>query len=197
MKPTFNSRKKDTHERIVAAAAHAIRSHGYAGVSVAEVMKKAGYTHGGFYAHFKSRDALLVEALNCASQDIAVEAARVARLRAGTGASEFRCLVEAYLADQYLGTLENGCPIAALAAEMPRQSLAVRDASMARVHQLIAAVRSTLPESYRAMASLIAGSLVGTLQLARALGDTPQGREVLSAARESLLQLYDTSAPAH
>ncbi|CAJ0792786.1 hypothetical protein LMG19083_02343 [Ralstonia psammae] len=197
MKPTFNSRKRETHERIVDVAAHAIRSRGYAGVSVAEVMKKAGFTHGGFYAHFESRDALLVEALDCASRDIAAEAARVTRLRAGTGASEFRCLVEAYLADQYLGALENGCPIAALAAEMPRQSRAVREASIAKVHQLVAAVRSALPESRRAMASVITGALVGTLQLARALGDNPKGREVLSTARESLIQLFDMPEPAH
>ncbi|MFT0737410.1 TetR/AcrR family transcriptional regulator [Ralstonia wenshanensis] len=192
MKPTSNSRKKETHERIVDVAAHAIRGRGYAGVSVAKVMKQAGFTHGGFYSHFESRDALLIEALDCASQDIAAEAARVTRQRAGTGASEFRCLVEAYLADQYLGALENGCPIAALAAEMPRQSQTVREASMVRVHQLIAAVRSALPASHRAMASTVTGSLVGALQLARALGDNPKGREVLSAARESLLQLYDT-----
>lgn len=197
MKPALKSRKKETHKRIVDVAAHAIRSHGYAGVSVVEVMKKAGFTHGGFYAHFQSRDALLVEALDLASRDIAAEAARVTRQRAGTGASEFRCLVETYLADQYLSALENGCPIAALAAEMPRQSQVVREASKAKVQQLIAAVRSTLPESRRAMASVITGSLVGALQLARALGDNPKGREVLAAARESLIRLGDMPTTAH
>lgn len=193
----FNRRKEETHQRIVDAAAHAIRRRGYAGVSVAEVMRSAGFTHGGFYAHFDSRDTLLVEALDCASRDIAVEAARLTCQRAGTGVSDFRCLVEAYLADQYLGALENGCPIAALAAEMPRQSQTVREASIERVHQLIAAVRSALPEAHRAMASTVTGALVGTLQLARALGDNPKGREVLSAARESLIHLYDTPPPAH
>src|SRR5258708_20431950 len=58
-----NARKEETHDRIVDAAARAIQRHGYAGVGVADVMKEAGLTHGGFYAHFDSREALLVEAL--------------------------------------------------------------------------------------------------------------------------------------
>ena len=64
-----NSRKHETHERIVDVAARVIRLHGYAGVGVADVMKKAGLTHGGFYAHFDSRDALLVEALERAGRE--------------------------------------------------------------------------------------------------------------------------------
>src|SRR5260370_37770041 len=60
---TPNSRKEETHERIVDAAARAIHRHGYAGVGVADVMKEAGLTHGGFYAQFDSRHALRVEAL--------------------------------------------------------------------------------------------------------------------------------------
>src|SRR5258705_692848 len=63
MSRTPNSRKEETHERIVDAAARAIQRHGYAGVGVADVMKEAGLTHGGFYAHFDSPAALPVEAL--------------------------------------------------------------------------------------------------------------------------------------
>src|SRR6266496_3897353 len=56
------SKKEETRERILRAAARAIRKHGYEGVGVADVMKEAGLTHGGFYAHFESRDALLAAA---------------------------------------------------------------------------------------------------------------------------------------
>jgi AcrR family transcriptional regulator len=88
MSRTPNSRKEETHERIVDAAGRAIRRQGYAGVAVADVMKDAGLTHGGFYAHFDSRDALLVEALERAGrQSLAV--ARAAELRAGKGVSAF------------------------------------------------------------------------------------------------------------
>ena len=189
MARTANSRKEDTHERIVDAAAGAIRRHGYSGVGVADVMKEAGLTHGGFYAHFDSRDALLVEALERAGhQSLAVT--RSARLRAGKGVSAFRSFVETYLADEHLASLEAGCPVAALGCDMPRQSRIVREASAVAVQRLIAAVRSTLPGAPRATASVVAATLVGSLQLARALGDNAEGRALLSAARRSLIQQH-------
>ena len=79
---------------------------------------------------------------------------------------------------------------------MPRQSDAVREASAVRVRRLIAAVRSALPHAPRATASVVAGTLVGTLQLARALGDNAEGRALLSAARKALLQQYDAPSTA-
>ncbi|RQP21887.1 TetR/AcrR family transcriptional regulator [Albitalea terrae] len=194
MSRTPNSRKEETHERIVGVAARAIRRHGYAGVGVADVMKEAGLTHGGFYAHFDSRDALLVEALERAGRDSFEAVSRAAEQRAGKGVSAFRSLVESYLADAHLASLETGCPVAALACDMPRQSEAVREASAMRVHRLIAAVHAALPDVPRAAASVVAGTLVGSLQLARALGDTAEGRAVLTAARKALIQQYDFPA---
>jgi len=194
MSRTPNSRKEETHERIVDAAARAIRRHGYAGVGVADVMKEVGLTHGGFYAHFKSRDALLVEALERAGQDSTGAVNRAAELHADKGMSAFRSLVETYLSNSHLSTMETGCPVAALACDMPRQSQAVREASAARVERLIASVTSALPKAQRSAASVVAGTLVGTLQLARAIGDNAQGRAVLSAARQSLIKQYDLPA---
>src|SRR5215510_11422511 len=98
MSRTPNSRKEDTHELILDVAARAIRRDGYAGVRVADVMKEAGLTHGGFYAHFDSRDALLVEALERAGRDSAAAVARAAESRRGRGVSAFRSLIETYLA---------------------------------------------------------------------------------------------------
>lgn len=196
MSRTPNSRKEDTHERIVAAAARAIRRHGYAGVGVAEVMKDAGLTHGGFYAHFGSRDALLIEALERAGRESFDAVARAAEKRAAAGVSAFRSLVETYLAEGHLASLETGCPVAALGCDMPRQSETVREASAVRVQRLIAAVRSTLPKAQAATASVVASTLVGTLQLARALGDNAEGRSVLAATRQSLVRQYDTPASA-
>jgi TetR/AcrR family transcriptional regulator, transcriptional repressor for nem operon len=196
MSRTPNSRKHETHERIVDVAARAIRLHGYAGVGVADVMQKAGLTHGGFYAHFDSRDALLVEALERAGRESGEAVKGAVERRAAKGVSAFRALVEAYLADEHLASLETGCPVAALAADMPRQSGPVREASAARVRRLVAGVQSTLPQTSRAMASVIAGTLVGTLQLARAMGANADGRAMLSAARKALIRQYDTSGAA-
>lgn len=196
MSRTPNSHKEATHERIVEVAARALRRNGYAGVGVADVMKEAGLTHGGFYAHFESRDALLVEALDRASRESGEAVSRDAQQRASRGISGFRALVETYLADGQLARPEGGCPVAALACEMPRQSPAVRDASAARVQWLIAGVRSRLPKKHRAAASLVAGALVGALQLARALGDNAEGRALLAASRNALISRYDAEATA-
>jgi AcrR family transcriptional regulator len=196
MSRTPNSRKQETHERIVDVAARAIRRNGYAGVGVADVMKEAGLTHGGFYAHFDSRDALLVEALERAGRESGEAVTRALERRAAKGVSGFRALVEAYLGDEHLASLETGCPVAALACDMPRQSDAVREASAVRVRRLVAGVQSALPHASRAMASVVAGTLVGTLQLARALGANADGRALLSAARKALLQQYDAPSTA-
>jgi len=196
MSRTPNSRKEETHERIVDVAARAIRRHGIAGVGVADVMKEAGLTHGGFYAHFESRDALIVEALERAGRDAHESVARVAEQRAAKGVSAFRSLVEGYLADRHLSSLESGCAVAALGSEMPRQSDAVREASIVRVRRLIASLHDKLPPASSGAASVVAATLVGTLQLARALGDNAEGRAVLAASRKSLLAQYDVVAPA-
>lgn len=196
MSRTPNSRKEESHERIVAVAARAIRERGYGGVGVAEVMKEAGLTHGGFYAHFESRDALLVEALERAGRESAEAVALAAERRARRGVSAFRSLVETYLADTHLASLECGCPVAALGSDMPRQSEIVREASAHRVRRLIAGVRGALPDAPRAAAAAVAGTLVGALQLARALGDGDEARAVLADARKSLLAQYDTPAAA-
>src|SRR5258705_6610512 len=175
---------------MVDGAARAVHRDGYPGVGVADVMKEAGLTYGGFYAHFDSREALIVEALERAGRQ-SLALTRGAKLRAGKGVSAFRSVVETYLAEDHLASLEAGCPVAALGCDMPRQSEIVREASAVLVQRLIAAVRSTLPAAPRARASVVAGTLVGSLQLARALGDNAEVRALLSAARKSLIQRHD------
>ena len=186
-----NRSKEETHERIVQAAARAIRRHGYAGVGVADVMKEAGLTHGGFYAHFKSREELIVEALARAGSDSGANIARAAEARRARGVSAFRAFVDSYLSEAHLASMETGCPVAALGSDMARQAGDVRAASAQRVDRLIGAVRNTLPGATRATASVIAGTLVGSLQLGRALGDNAEGCAVLTAARKALIQQHD------
>ena len=189
-KPT--SRKQASHERIVETAARAIRRGGFQGVGVADIMKEAGLTHGGFYAHFASRDALLAEALTYVDKGAGSDGAtaierRIARGQAA-GASALRALVEAYLSDSHLGAVENGCPVAALVSEMPRQAPEVRAAAAQRVRDLVSRVERALPAGTEAgRAAAIASQLVGALQLARALGDNAEGRAVLAASRRALL----------
>lgn len=192
------SRKEQSHERIVDAAARAIRRAGYSGVGVADVMKEAGLTHGGFYAHFPSRDALLAAAMERAGQDGAARLSQNMARRRAEGASPLRAWVEAYLSGSHLTGCERGCPVAALASEIPRQSEDVREVAASRVQRLLEAVQQVLPADAGEHASAaVLSTLVGALQLARALGDTPRGRAVLASARQAVLDQYDhEGAPA-
>jgi TetR/AcrR family transcriptional regulator, transcriptional repressor for nem operon len=189
------SRKDISHERIVAVAARAIRRGGFQGVGVADIMKEAGLTHGGFYAHFRNRDALLAEALERAGQDTAARLRDGVARRQARGHSPLRALVEAYLSDRHLGEIETGCDVAALASEMPRQAAEVREAASQRVRGLLAGVRRALPgNAPPEIAAAVASQMVGALQLARALGDNAEGRALLKAARETLLSQHDHQA---
>src|SRR6185369_4157554 len=191
---THPSRKQLSHDRIVDTAARAIRRAGFNGVGVADIMKEAGLTHGGFYAHFASRNALLAEALERAGRDSAARIDKNAASRQARGVSAFRALVDGYLSERHLASAESGCPVAALASEMPRQAPEVREAAAQRVRSLVARVRATLPAgAARDSAALIASQLVGTLQLARALGDNAEGKALLAATRRSLLAQFDAT----
>lgn len=188
------TRKELSHDRIVDAAARAIRRHGYAGVGVADVMKDAGLTHGGFYAHFESRDALLVAAIERAGRGSASHIAKSTAALRDEGASPFRALVESYLSDRLLKSPDAGCPVAMLCSEMPRQAGAVRKASTARVDSLLKYVgRSLSPAVPADQAGVIAATLVGSLQIARAIGSVEQGKRLLATARKTLLAQYDLS----
>lgn len=189
------SRKALTHERILDTASRAIRRAGFQGVGVADIMKQAGLTHGGFYAHFASRDALLAEALAHAGQQSAERIAKGNAARQAQGASPLRALVEGYLSERHLSGTENGCAVAALASEMPRQSADVRAAAAQRVRSLVAVVQRALPEgSAHGTAAAIASQLVGALQLARTLGDNAEGKALLAGNRAALLAQHDHPA---
>lgn len=191
------SRKEASHRRIVDVAARAIRRAGYSGVGVADIMKEAGLTHGGFYAHFRSRDAMLAEALEHAGTQSRDALEKTARQSSRQGISPFRALVEAYLSDAHCLSTEKGCPVAALASEMPRQSPEVQAASRRRVNSLLDAVQRALPPtSQPADAEVVASTLVGALVLARAVGEDAQARAMLAASRAALISRYDTEPAA-
>src|SRR5438552_18849693 len=103
------SRKEESHQRIVRAAARAIRKYGYERLGVAQVMKDAGLTHGGFYAHFDSRDALLAEAADRAGAESIENLSTV--VRDAKPGKALTALVDSYLSDRHLMTIEQGCAI--------------------------------------------------------------------------------------
>jgi len=185
------TRKEVTHDRILEAASRAIRRAGYEGVGLATIMKEAGLTHGGFYAHFSSRDALLAEATQRAGSDTGAVLAERLRQAQAQGASPFAALVQTYLADAQLENAECGCVVAALASEIPRQAEEVANAARARVLSLVELVRRTLPTGVDPdQAQLVAATLVGTLQLARTF-QGKAGKTWLANARDRLIRQYD------
>src|SRR5438445_1391001 len=118
------SRKEITHERIVEVAARAIRRSGYDGTGVADIMKEAGLTHGGFYAHFPSREVLLAEAADRAG----AEAVALSKHIAASVPPEqaLPSMLRAYLSKEHCEGRETCCPCSAHGSEMPRQAAVVR-----------------------------------------------------------------------
>jgi TetR/AcrR family transcriptional regulator, transcriptional repressor for nem operon len=178
-----NSRKEATHERIVEVAARVIRRSGYDGTGVADIMKEAGLTHGGFYAHFDSRDALLAEAGDRAGAESVALAARVAA--AAPPGQALQAMMQAYLSPQHIAGIETGCPVSALGSEMPRQAAEVRRAATIHIKEMIDVFARQMPDwgqpraHEQAMALVCA--LIGTTVLARAVDD-PKLSAALCAA---------------
>jgi TetR/AcrR family transcriptional regulator, transcriptional repressor for nem operon len=178
------NRKEATHERIVQAAARAIRRSGYSGTGVADIMKDAGLTHGGFYAHFESREAMLAEAADRAGAE---SVATLERIASGAPPEKgLQTLIRGYLSKEHLEGPETGCPMAALGSEMPRQAPEVRRAATRRIKEAIDLVARQLPEWGRpgahekALATL--STMVGALVLARAVDDPKLSDAIRSAA---------------
>ncbi len=181
------SRKDQTHDRIVKVAARAIRRSGYAGTGVADIMKEAGLTHGGFYAHFASRDALLAEAADCAGAEAVSLSSAIAAAAPG---QSLQALMHAYLSPQHLQDAENGCPIAALGSEMPRQAPEVRQVATRHIKEMIDLVARQLPDwgtpGAHEQALFIVSSMIGTMVMARAVDDP----RLSDALREATLKHF-------
>lgn len=190
-----SSTKEASHERIVGAAARAIRRSGYNGTGVADIMKEAGLTHGAFYAHFASREAMLAEAADCAGAQSNAVAAKV--MSAVPPDQALRALVETYLSKAHVEAIETGCPISALGSEMPRQSAEVRRAATLRIKEMIDLVARQLPDwgqpSAHEHALAMVASMVGTLILARAVDDSALSDALCNASLKSLALPASTS----
>jgi AcrR family transcriptional regulator len=180
--------KEASHERIVRAAARAIRRSGYDGTGVADIMKEAGLTHGAFYAPFDSREAMLAEAADRAGAESNAFGARV--IAAAPAEQALQALVQAYLSKEHLAGIETGCPVAALGSEMPRQAPEVRRAATRRIKEMIDLVARQSPDwgqpGAHERALVTVATMVGTLMLARAVDDAALSDSLCSAALKRL-----------
>lgn len=188
---TGPSRKEVTHERIVGAAARATRRSGYNGTGVADIMKAVGLTHGGFYAHFASREAMLAEAADRAGGESVAALTSVAA--AAPPQEALRSMIRAYLSKEHVAGVETGCPVAALGSEMPRQAPKVRRAATRRIKEVIDVVarhspNQGEPHAYE-HALVTVATMVGALVLARAVDDP----RLSAALREASVKHFDTA----
>ena len=193
MRRTAPRRKDATHERIVEAAARAIRRSGYGGTGVADIMQDAGLTHGGFYAHFASREAMLAEAADRAGAEGVAAVARVAA--AAPPRKALRALLRAYLSKTHVEGVETGCAVAALGSEMPRQAPEVRRAATRRIKEMIDLVARQSPDwgqpGAHQRALVTVATMVGALVLARAVDDPRLSDALREAALKHLTPTGD------
>jgi TetR/AcrR family transcriptional repressor of nem operon len=174
MKAAAGRSKEATHERIVEAAARAIRRSGYDGTGVANIMKDAGLTHGGFYAHFPSREAMLAEAADRAGRESVAMMERI--VAASPPEHALQHMMQAYLSKAHIEQVETGCATAALGSEMPRQAPEVRHAATRRIKEMIDLVARQSPDwgepGAHERALVTVATMVGALVLARAVDDS-------------------------
>jgi len=179
-----SSRKEETHRRIVDAAARSIRATGYDGTGVVDIMKSVGLTHGGFYAHFGSKEAMLAEAADLAGAHGIAALERVAA--AAPPQESLRALLRAYLSKAHADGVAIGCPVVALGSEMPRQAPEVRRAATRRIKEFIDLVARQSPDwglpGAHERALVTVSTMVGALLLARAVDDPKLAEDVREAA---------------
>jgi TetR/AcrR family transcriptional regulator, transcriptional repressor for nem operon len=178
--------KARSHERIVEIAAARLRESGTAGPGVAELMKAAGLTHGGFYKHFGSREDLVAEAVERALRD---NEGFVTALTAGAADARtaLELFVDWYTSAEHRDTPSAGCAVVAFGADAPRADQRVRASYAGQVERYLAHLEALLGDRSRAAAAL--STLVGAVLVARGIGPGDLSDEILAAAREGVLAM--------
>ena len=170
---------QENHDKVVATAGRLFRERGFDGVAVGDLMKAAGFTHGGFYNHFNSKEALAAEALDQAFRQMDHHRA---------GVESLDDLLSQYLSEAARRAPGRACPAAALAGDVSRQGDLVKQVFAEGFERMVESMAARLPEGPETRGEAIAllSRMAGALALARAMPESSDlGREVLAAAVES------------
>jgi TetR/AcrR family transcriptional regulator, transcriptional repressor for nem operon len=179
------AQKAESRQRVLETASRQIREDGTKALGVADCMRRAGLTHGAFYAHFSSRDELIVEALEHA---IAQSERCVAAPSKGAGGREsetkepLRALAEAFLNERHIKNPGGGCALCALAGEARHAGPEVRERLTHYMHNLASRIAQTLADQSESVALGIVATIVGAVTLARAVDDNELAKSILSAS---------------
>ena len=181
------AQKTRTHKRIVSIASKRFREKGLAGFGIAELMKEAGLTVGGFYKHFGSRDDLVAEAVNSA---FGGWQRRLDAAESGGPSVSLAKLIDEYLNETHRDNPGSGCAFSALAPEIARSDKRTRSLTSEQVRSHVQLIATLLPgrdkRAARSRAILIFSALVGAMSLARAVSDEALSREILETVGELL-----------
>jgi TetR/AcrR family transcriptional repressor of nem operon len=181
--------KLETHARIVKRASVRLREKGAHGIGVADLMKDAGLTHGGFYAHFDSREALVIEAFTHAMNR---STERWRKLAEQTPPEQrVAAIVDSYLTPAHRDDPGHGCAIPTLGAEIARESPRTRKAFAGKLEEMIDAIAAQIPDlprkAARKQATAAIATMMGTLVMARVAGNGEFSEEILNSGREAVL----------
>jgi TetR/AcrR family transcriptional repressor of nem operon len=182
--------KAKTHKRIVAIASKRFREHGLVGIGIAELMREAGLTVGGFYKHFKSRDALVAEAVGSA---LGVWKRQLDAAASGGAPFTYESLVDDYLREAHRNNPGTGCPVVALAGDIARSDKRTRALVTRQIRdniELLATLIRKTDRKYkgtaRSRAVLTYCALVGAIGGARMVSDKQLSREILKTVAQLL-----------
>ncbi|WP_296255262.1 MULTISPECIES: TetR/AcrR family transcriptional regulator [unclassified Pseudomonas] len=176
--------KSQTHQRILNEAAARFRRDGIGATGLQPLMKALGLTHGGFYAHFKSKDDLVEKSLRRAVDQL--DEARAARLSETVSAATF---IDMYLATEHFKEPEKGCPLPTMSSELGQrgQPSEITDELINRMLYTLQAGMSAGQEASDKSVMIMSG-LVGAMVLARGAKDPQLAERILQTTRDQLKQ---------
>lgn len=187
-----NEHKAATRERVLKEAAREIRAKGPDGVAVAGVMSRAGLTHGGFYAHFDSKDAMIVEAIGTMFEDARARSEQVEQ--SGDPRAALLGYVDFYLSPAHRDRRDRGCPLPTLSGDFARSGNAQRARFGQGVEGLTGRLAKALDgigvEDPHAEGSAMLAQMVGAVALSRAVADPAQSDAILADAHAALVRRY-------
>lgn len=184
--------KEETHKRVVEAAARRFRKDGIESTGVVDLMADAGLTHGGFYAHFSSKETLVKEALAAASMKSRAHLQGQIDEARAEGRDPLEAIIRSYLTATHRDRPDRGCSVAALGSEIARHPRKTREAFTEGLEKTMSIIASALPETVpnrQERAYAIFSTLIGALQLSRAISDSAMSQAVIDAGVTAALQI--------
>jgi len=186
----YNANHKErTRHRVLGHAAAAIRQHGPDGVAISQLMSKAGLTHGGFYAHFESKDELIAEAITEMFDD-RYEFLRRSFIEGREPAEALSAFVDRYLSPVHREAIQTGCPLPSLSGDVARLPLVARRRFTTGTERLIRTLSALLQASGRAdpekLAVSMLAEMVGAVALSRAVADLTLSDLLLKNSRDAI-----------